>query len=134
MVGPTASRAAPAVARSSLCSCNSPVVHHQIVQVSVLYFASCPNWQETGRRVRAALDQAGYTGTAVTFVPVESLGQAAAVVLRGSPTITVDGEDLFPARLPPVGLNCRLYPTTNGPAGVPDLIDLIAALRERGTS
>jgi hypothetical protein len=42
----------------------------------------------------------------VTFVPVESAAEAGAVGLRGSPTITVDGEDLFPARLPPVGLSC----------------------------
>jgi hypothetical protein len=104
------------------------------MQVSVLYFGGCPNWQETGRRVRAALDQAGYTATAVMFVPVESTAEAGAVGLRGSPTITVDGEDLLPARLPPVGLSCRLYPTTNGPAGVPDLADIIAALRERSTS
>jgi hypothetical protein len=104
------------------------------MRVSVLYFAGCPNWQETGRRVRAALDQAGHPGTAVTFIPVESTAAAGAVGLRGSPTITVDGEDLFPGWLPPVGLSCRLYPTTNGPAGVSDLIDLVAALRERGTS
>lgn len=45
----------------------------------MLYFTSCPNWQETG-------------------------------------------------------LHCRLYPTAHGAAGVPDLADLIAALRERGTS
>ncbi len=104
------------------------------MQVSVLYFAGCPNWQETGRRVRAALEQTGYPGTTVMFVPVQSTAEAGAVGLRGSPTITVDGEDLFPAGLPPVGLSCRLYPTTNGPAGVPDLTDLIAALRERSTS
>ncbi|WP_173080091.1 thioredoxin family protein [Phytohabitans rumicis] len=101
------------------------------MQVLVLYFASCPNWPEAGRRVRHALDQVGHPETAVTFVPVETDAEAAALGLRGSPTITVDGEDLFPAVLPPAGLSCRIYPTTSGPAGVPDLPDLIAALRER---
>lgn len=97
----------------------------------MLYFVSCPNWQQAARRVRDALDQAGYPATAVTLVPIETDGDAVARGLRGSPTITVDGEDLFPARLPPVALSCRIYPTARGPAGVPDLTDLIAALRER---
>jgi hypothetical protein len=101
------------------------------VQVAVLYFADCSNWQEAGRRVRHALDQAGHPATAVTFVPVETGDDAAALGLHGSPTITVDGEDLFAADQPPAGLHCRLYPTSNGPAGMPDLPDLIAALRDR---
>lgn len=99
--------------------------------MSVLYFASCPNWQEAGRRLRHALDQIGHAATAVTFVPVETDIEATAVDFPGSPTITVDGQDLFPTGQPPGGLSCRVYPTANGPAGVPDLTDLIAALRER---
>ena len=102
-----------------------------MVQVSVLYFASCPNWQEAGRRLRHALDQAGRSATAVTFVPVEADAEATALTFLGSPTITVDGDDLFPIFQPPGGLSCRVYPTASGPAGVPDLTDLIAALRER---
>ncbi|GAA0945957.1 hypothetical protein Vau01_108730 [Virgisporangium aurantiacum] len=99
----------------------------------MLYFARCPNWREAGRRVRTALDRTGHPDTAVTFVPVETDAEAAALGLRGSPTITVDGEDLFPAGPPPIGLSCRIYSTSHGPAGMPDHADLIAALRERGT-
>ena len=102
-----------------------------MVRVSVLYFASCPNWQEAGRRLRDALDQVDHAATAVTFVPVEPDAQALALDFRGPPTITVDGEDLFPTGQPFSGLSCRVYPTASGPAGVPDLTDLIAALRER---
>jgi hypothetical protein len=101
------------------------------VQISVLYIASCPNWQEAGRRLRHALDQTDHAATAVTFLPVKTDTEATALDFRGSPTITVDGEDLFPTSQPPGGLSCRVYPTGTGPAGVPDLTDLIAALRER---
>lgn len=97
----------------------------------MLYFTSCPNWQEAGRRVRHALDQTGHAATAVALLAVESDAEAAALDFQGSPTITVDGEDLFPAGRPPAGLSCRVYPTATGPAGVPDLTDLIAAVRER---
>jgi hypothetical protein len=106
-------------------------VHHRMVQVSVLYFAGCPNWPEAGRRLRHALDQAGHAGTAVTFVPVETDTEATTFDFPGSPTITVDGDDLFPTDQPPGGLSCRVYPTASGPTGIPDLTDLIAALQER---
>jgi hypothetical protein len=103
------------------------------VQVSVLYFAECPNWQEAGRRVRHALDQAGHPATAVAFVEVETDDEAAGLGLYGSPAIIVDGDDLFATHQPPTGLRCLLYSASNGPAGVPDLTDLIAAFREIGT-
>jgi hypothetical protein len=106
-------------------------VHHRVVQVAVLYFAGCPNWEEAGRRVRHALDQIDHAATAVAFVPVETDIEAIALNFPGSPTITVDGEDLLPTGRPPGGLSCRVYPTASGPAGVPDVTDLIAALRER---
>lgn len=102
-----------------------------MVQVSVLYFPGCPNWPEAGRRLRHALDQIDHAATAVTFVPVDTDIEETAVNFPGSPTFTVDGEDLFPTGQPASGLSCRVYPTASGPAGVPDLADLIAALRER---
>jgi hypothetical protein len=99
------------------------------VRVSVLYFAACPAWQEAGRRVRLALDRLGHTTTGVTFVPVETeeLG------FPGSPTITVDGVDLFPHGPQATGLSCRLYPTATGMAAVPEVADLVTALRERAS-
>jgi hypothetical protein len=100
------------------------------VRVSVLYFTACPNWQEAGRRVRLALDRIGGSST-VTFVPVDTDTQAEALGFPGSPTITVDGVDLFPNGPRATGLNCRVYPTATGMAGVPEVTDLVTALRER---
>jgi hypothetical protein len=107
------------------------MAHHRLVRVAVLYFPACPNWQEAGRRVRLALDQLGHTETAVTFVPVDADTQAEVLDFPASPTITVDGADLFPLGPRATGLSCRVYPGAIGMAGVPTVADLVTALRER---
>ena len=101
------------------------------MEVSVLYFAACPNWRAAGDRLRQALDQLGRSDVQVNYVPVESEDEASAVGFAGSPTLIVDGDDLF-GPVPTVGeLTCRVYRTSEGIAGVPDVRDLVAALRER---
>lgn len=99
------------------------------MQVSVSYFADCPNWREAVTRLRQALDQIGHPDATIDFVPVHTDAEAAAVGFAGSPTFTLDGADLFGATTP-AGLTCRVYPTAGGLAGVPAVAGLIAALRE----
>jgi hypothetical protein len=101
------------------------------MQVSVLYFADCPNWRDAGQRLREALDQVGRADTEVIFVPVETDAQAATVGFAGSPTFNVDGDDLFGPAAPAGGLTCRVYATSAGLVGVPAVADLVAALREK---
>jgi hypothetical protein len=47
---------------------------------------------------------------------------------------TVDGVDLFDAAAPAGALACRVRPTPDGFAGVPEVSDLVAALTEKVTS
>jgi hypothetical protein len=101
------------------------------MQVTVVYFDGCPNWHEAARRLRGALDRCGHQGTRVSFVPVATEDEAAAAGFRGSPTILIDGADLFPGSPAPGGLSCRVYSAGAGLAGVPDLADLTAALESR---
>jgi hypothetical protein len=101
------------------------------VRVAVVYLPDCPNWQEAGLRLRRALDELGQTGTPVSFVPVDAGTDAVAAGFAGSPTFTVDGADLFPAGTAPGALSCRVYHSAAGLAGVPEVTDLVAALRER---
>jgi hypothetical protein len=59
-----------------------------------------------------------------------SVEDAARVPFAGSPTILLDGQDLFPAAERTSALACRLYSTPTGPAGLPStdqIIDAIAA-------
>jgi hypothetical protein len=101
------------------------------MQVSVLYFAECPNWRAAGQRLRQALDQIGRPDAQVTFVAVETEAQAAASGFSGSPTFTLGGVDLFGPATTTGALTCRVYATTGGLAGMPEVADLVAALTEK---
>ena len=62
---------------------------------------------------------------------VVSEEQAAAEGFAGSPTIRVDGEDLFPIDDPP-GLSCRVYRLADGRySPTPDPNELRERLRSR---
>jgi hypothetical protein len=79
--------------------------------------------------MRQALDQVGHPDTPVTFVSVDP--DTAVTGFSGSPTFTINGLDLFAAAAAPSGVSCRLYQTATGPAGVPSVAELVAALRGR---
>jgi len=69
----------------------------------------------------------------VTVREVLTEEQAVAEGFAGSPTIRVDGEDLFPAqrRDETHALSCRIYASPEGPKDHPTEAMVRAALRER---
>lgn len=93
--------------------------------MTLLYFDDCPSWQVTDQRLRALEAELGFTVDRVEIATPEA---AAATGFRGSPSIHVDGVDLFSDPEAPVGLSCRIYQTPNGPAGSPTLESLRAVL------
>jgi hypothetical protein len=101
------------------------------MQVSVVYFADCPNWQRAGNHLRQALDAIGSADVEIRFVAVETQAQADEAGLHGSPTIVVDGRDLFTDAPTHTGLTCRLYSTTQGLAGAPAVADIVEMLTSR---
>lgn len=101
------------------------------MQVSVVYFADCPNWQRAGSHLREALDAIGRMDVEIGHVCVETPAQADEAGLRGSPTILVDGWDLFADAPAGSGLSCRLYSTTQGLRGAPGVAELVQALTKR---
>jgi hypothetical protein len=104
------------------------------MQVTVWHFGDCPNWRVAAHRLREALDEIGRGDALVRLVPVETEADAASVGFAGSPTLTVDGVDLFDSPPSTGALTCRVYPTSAGLAGVPEVRDLIAALTEKMVS
>jgi len=104
------------------------------VQVTVWYFAGCPNWRVAGQRLRQALDEVGRADASIAFAPVETDADAVALGFAGSPTFTVNGVDLFETAAPTGTLACRIYFTAAGIAGLPEVSDLVAALTEKATS
>ncbi len=60
----------------------------------------------------------------VTRHQVDTIEEAERVGFRGSPSILIDGVDVFAEPDAGVGLACRVYVTPDGPAGAPTLDQL----------
>ncbi len=99
--------------------------------ITVLHIEACPNWREASDRVRTALTAIGRDDVDVTNVLLSSPEDAAAVAFAGSPTILIDGVDLFPSEGSTADLACRIYRTDSGFAGQPSLSQIENALRDR---
>ncbi|MFX1787045.1 thioredoxin family protein [Prescottella equi] len=99
-----------------------------VVDIELLYFDSCPNWQVARDRMAQALAETGNAGTPITLRTIDTPGEAEREAFPGSPTIRIDGVDAC-GRAAGVGLTCRVYPTADGPAGAPTVTDLVAAVR-----
>ncbi len=88
----------------------------------MLSFDGCPSWKIADERLRAiAADRPDIT---VRHHRVDTVEEAHRVGFRGSPSILVDGVDVFAG----VGLSCRLYQTPDGPAGAPSVDQLRAVI------
>ncbi len=97
------------------------------MNVTLLYFDDCPSWHTADRHLRTLEVELGF---ALHRREVTTPEDAEACSFRGSPSIHVDGVDLFGDPDAPVGLSCRIYQTATGPAGSPTLDELRAALSE----
>lgn len=99
------------------------------MKVELLWFSGCPNWQETGARLRQALPLAGVDAEVVP-VEVKTDEDAVRLRFRGSPTVLIDGRDPFARESDPVGLSCRVFRTPEGLRGAPTVEQLVAVLRD----
>jgi hypothetical protein len=88
------------------------------VDVTVQFFAGCPNWQTALDRIRLAANEIGVR-VRVDKVEVETQHDAETLGFAGSPTILVDGRDPFGTPGVAPALACRVYTTPDGPAGAP---------------
>ena len=105
--------------------------HTDLMDISVLHIEDCPNWAETGSRIRTALKDLGVSNTEVSFVELRTPEDASQVPFAGSPTILVDGTDLFPSDGRTTDLACRIYRAGAHFAGIPLQGDIEDALRRR---
>ncbi len=95
------------------------------MDVTLLYFDGCPSWELAHQRLTTLAADLGFS---VDQRKVETPEQAEAMGFRGSPTILVDGRDVFAEGHEPVGLSCRVYQTPDGPSGAPTVEQLRAVL------
>jgi hypothetical protein len=68
-----------------------------VKRVEILYFDGCPTYLEAEKTLREVLGEKGVDAE-VELVAVNTDEGAQALRFAGSPTIRVDGEDLFPCQ------------------------------------
>ncbi len=98
------------------------------MKLEVLHIEDCPNWEEAGRRLQVARATTGHGVVPISYRLLRTPGEAAPTAFAGSPTITVDGRDLFPSEGRTSDLACRVYLTPSGLAGLPTVDQLAEAL------
>ena len=89
------------------------------MQVEILYFDGCPTYKNAEAVLREVLAQQEIEAQ-VELVPVNTDEEAKKLKFPGSPTIRLDGRDLFPTpERQDWRPGCRLYPTPDGLKGSP---------------
>lgn len=86
-----------------------------------MYFDGCPNWQVTDANLARLADEFGFE---LERCQVETDEDAQRLQFRGSPTVLIDGRDVFATGDEPIGLSCRMYRTDHGLAGAPSVEQL----------
>jgi len=102
------------------------------VNIEVLHIDDCPNWVEAGNRLREALNATGLDDTEISYRLLTTVEDAARFPFAGSPTILLDGEDLFPSGGQTSALACRMYSTPVGLAGLPTTDQIMEAFTSHG--
>ena len=99
------------------------------LKIDILYTEDCTEWQTADQLVQQALNELGIEAE-ISYWMVESDRQAIEWGFAGSPTIFVNGADLFPSsRNSSQGLTLRSYITNEGIMGHPTYQMIIDALR-----
>lgn len=83
-----------------------------------MYFKGCPSWKETHQYLVEILENKDIT-IEITLRNIETNADAAKYEFPGSPTIKVNGADIFPTGQTNFALGCRVYNTTEGFMGSP---------------
>lgn len=89
------------------------------LKFEILYFDDCPSWKNVHELLNRVLGDYGITPE-ISFTRVETHEEAVKNEFVGSPTIRVNGQDLFPTGSDQYALGCRVYPTPQGFLGYPN--------------
>ncbi len=99
------------------------------MDITLLYFDGCPNWVQAAEHLDALARE--FPDVGVTRRLVDTDGEAQQIGFHGSPSILIDGVDVFAPEDAPVGLSCRMYQTPDGFAGSPTIEQLRDAVTTR---
>jgi hypothetical protein len=101
------------------------------VQIELLYFDDCPSWQTALEHLLFVLAEID-PETDVRLIQVETDDEAITNRFVGSPTIRVEGADLFPTNSADYALGCRVFATPDGIQGWPTADMIRTALTQVG--
>lgn len=101
----------------------------KIETITLLYFDGCPSWKDVLANLREVLNEFGLT-VEIELIKIESNEQAQEQKFLGSPSICVNGEDLWPEDRQTYTMSCRVYQTPSGFSGVPTSEMIKARLQE----
>ena len=104
------------------------------MDIRVLHIEGCASWPTATERLQQALTLLGSRDHLIKHVQVDFDADDDGAHFGGSPTILVDGQDLFPTSAGRAGAVCRLYPGPAGMAGAPTVEAIIDALTKRRKS
>ena len=89
------------------------------MKVEVLYFDGCPTYETAVKTLEEVVSEEGL-GAEFELVSVDTDEEIRRLRFPGSPTIRVDGDDLFPVpERPRYALGCRTYVAPGGLKGSP---------------
>lgn len=98
------------------------------MDMTLLYFEDCPNWKLAEERLATVTKTR--PDVSVAHRLVRTPAEAERLGFLGSPSIQVDGVDLFAEPGSQVGLSCRRYSTPDGYQGAPSLEQLRALVTD----
>lgn len=90
------------------------------LEIDILYTADCTDWEITGQLIAQAVDELALEAE-IRYWLIENDRQALQAYFIGSPTVRVDGNDLFPVEGATAGLRLRSYLTDEGIMGHPTI-------------
>jgi len=100
-----------------------------MMEITILYFDGCPSWQTALENVRKAIDILGLKAE-VNLIKINTNEQAVNERFTGSPSIRINGVDLWPDERSDYSLSCRIYQTPNGIKGSPTVEMICERIQE----
>ncbi len=98
------------------------------MKIQLLYFIGCPSWEVALKNLKTAIQQEGIDGD-IQLIHVQDDSEAEKYRFLGSPSIHIDGHDLWPSNRDRYFLSCRVYETPEGRKGFPTVEMILEKLR-----
>ena len=88
------------------------------MRVELLYHDGDPNAMSLRQRLVEVLSEDAFE-TPIQMIALSTAEDAALLDVRGTPTVRLDGQDIYPDGVGPVGLAARRYPADDDLAAFP---------------